>query len=313
MDSISTSTADAWKQNDESASSISQSATTLSCAGGLENVIVDVELGHQQKMPTTSSSSGCINRSEVRRSKSKVRTYLRKCKDALIGGSSTGNTSGGGSHNHHEDSSITHHEAVSQCATSTSSWYLDETDDCHTAVVIITDLDADDADDDVVDDGNHENNDRPISASGNTGHINGIDDADDDSDNVNLRINSELNRANKTVDHKEYPPTFDNNDTDIAITTAVVDSCCHNTSHEIQLEDEAAADIEEQYEKLETGSDSHDFEVSHSLSFYILLIYLTNINVYTRAGFSSVVLFSLNIYINNRRRILKLLLLLLLQ
>ena len=70
-----------------------------------------------------SSSSQLV---EVRRSKSKVRTYLKKCKDALIGGSSSSS-----SHGHADDilaCPITHHEAVSQCG-ATSSWYLDEIDD----------------------------------------------------------------------------------------------------------------------------------------------------------------------------------------
>lgn len=55
-------------------------------------------------------------RSEIRRSKSKVRSYLKKCKNAIIG-----TTSG---HADNQDP-ITHHEPISQ-QSATSSWYLDE-------------------------------------------------------------------------------------------------------------------------------------------------------------------------------------------
>lgn len=76
-------------------------------AAGLEDAIsADVELG----------SSSTIARSEIRRSKSKVRSYLKKCKNAIIG-----TTSG---HTDNQDP-ITHHEPISQ-QSATSSWYLDE-------------------------------------------------------------------------------------------------------------------------------------------------------------------------------------------
>lgn len=76
-------------------------------AAGLEDAIsVDLELG----------STTTITRSEIRRSKSKVRSYLKKCKNAIIG-----TTSG---HSDNEDP-ITHHEPISQ-QSATSSWYLDE-------------------------------------------------------------------------------------------------------------------------------------------------------------------------------------------
>lgn len=78
-------------------------------AAGLEDAItVDLELG----------SSSTIARSEIRRSKSKVRSYLKKCKNAIIGTTSTsGNTD--------NQDPITHHEPISQ-QSATSSWYLDE-------------------------------------------------------------------------------------------------------------------------------------------------------------------------------------------
>lgn len=76
-------------------------------AAGLEDAIsADLELG----------STTTITRAEIRRSKSKVRSYLKKCKNAIIG-----TTSG---HSDNQDP-ITHHEPISQQST-TSSWYLDE-------------------------------------------------------------------------------------------------------------------------------------------------------------------------------------------
>lgn len=74
-------------------------------AAGLEDAI-DLESG----------SSTTITRTEIRRSKSKVRSYLKKCKNAIIG-----TTSG---HSDNQDP-ITHHEPISQ-QSATSSWYLDE-------------------------------------------------------------------------------------------------------------------------------------------------------------------------------------------
>lgn len=76
-------------------------------SAGLEDAIsADLELG----------STTTITRAEIRRSKSKVRTYLKKCKNAIIG-----TTSG---HSDNQDP-ITHHEPISQ-QSATSSWYLDE-------------------------------------------------------------------------------------------------------------------------------------------------------------------------------------------
>ena len=58
-----------------------------------------------------------MDRCEVRKSKSKVRSYLKRCKDALYG------------HQSEETCSITVHEDIQQSSASTTSWYLTETDD----------------------------------------------------------------------------------------------------------------------------------------------------------------------------------------
>lgn len=59
-----------------------------------------------------------MDRCEVRKSKSKVRSYLKRCKDALYG------------HQNEETCSITVHEDIPQSTiASTTSWYLTETDD----------------------------------------------------------------------------------------------------------------------------------------------------------------------------------------
>lgn len=77
-------------------------------AVGLEDAIsIDLESG----------STTTITRAEIRRSKSKVRSYLKKCKNAIIGTTTSG-------HSDNQDP-ITHHEPISQ-QSATSSWYLDE-------------------------------------------------------------------------------------------------------------------------------------------------------------------------------------------
>ena len=58
-----------------------------------------------------------MDRCEVRKSKSKVRSYLKRCKDALYG------------HQSEETCSITVHEDIPQSSASTTSWYLTENDD----------------------------------------------------------------------------------------------------------------------------------------------------------------------------------------
>lgn len=60
------------------------------------------------------NSDGGFIRGEMRRSKSRVRSYLRRCKEALIGTPAA------------EDNCPTTHEAVSQ-APSTTSWYYETT------------------------------------------------------------------------------------------------------------------------------------------------------------------------------------------
>jgi hypothetical protein len=57
-----------------------------------------------------------MDRCEVRKSKSKVRSYLKRCKDALYG------------HQSEETCSITVHEDIPHSSIATTSWYLTETD-----------------------------------------------------------------------------------------------------------------------------------------------------------------------------------------
>lgn len=55
-----------------------------------------------------------MDRSEVRKSKSKVRSYLKRCKDALYG------------HQSEETCTITVHEDIQHSSASNTSWYLSE-------------------------------------------------------------------------------------------------------------------------------------------------------------------------------------------
>lgn len=57
-----------------------------------------------------------LNRADVRRSKSRVRTYLKKCKDAIIG---NGTTSDAAANDHQ-------HEQIHRRQRATSSWYVNE-------------------------------------------------------------------------------------------------------------------------------------------------------------------------------------------
>lgn len=64
-----------------------------------------------------------MDRSEVRKSKSKVRSYLKRCKDALYG------------HQTDETCSITVHEDIPHSSSSsTTSWYLTDIDSSNTTV-----------------------------------------------------------------------------------------------------------------------------------------------------------------------------------
>lgn len=62
---------------------------------------------------TTVDNESILIGAEVRRSKSRVRSYLKKCKDAIIGGASHDDTANGD-----------HREAI--CQRATSSWYVNE-------------------------------------------------------------------------------------------------------------------------------------------------------------------------------------------
>lgn len=64
---------------------------------------------------SNADTESILSRAEVRRSKSRVRSYLKRCKDAIIGAASS---------SAHDDSCSISHEPISQRAT--SSWYVNE-------------------------------------------------------------------------------------------------------------------------------------------------------------------------------------------
>lgn len=80
------------------------SSASLSDSVKLEEIVIN---------QTTSSA---MDRSEVRKSKSKVRNYLKRCKDALYG------------HPSEETCTITVHENQPCSSSSGTSWYLTEID-----------------------------------------------------------------------------------------------------------------------------------------------------------------------------------------
>ncbi|GAB0100255.1 uncharacterized protein DMENIID0001_162620 [Sergentomyia squamirostris] len=101
---------------------------TPSNSGGGQNGPRDFEVDGNKSVSTNSvatsktddvsiqvenAESGFI-RSEMRRSKSRVRSYLKRCKDAIIGSSTA------------EENCPTTHEAVSQ-APSATAWYFEST------------------------------------------------------------------------------------------------------------------------------------------------------------------------------------------
>lgn len=129
----------------------SNCTTAIDCAHPASQE-VDIESGHPCRLrfvtsssaadlstlraaKSASSSSSCSapgnesqHRIEVRRSKSKVRTYLKRCKDALTGGGGGGTQSS----NANEDNTCPttqRRRSAFVVATSSSSWYLDETED----------------------------------------------------------------------------------------------------------------------------------------------------------------------------------------
>lgn len=95
--------AESWRKSDDDSSLRKPSATSAN-AIGLDEVV---------SINSSVDTESMLSRAEVRRSKSRVRSYLKKCKDAIYGPSS------------HEDSCpISHHEPISQRAT--SSWYVND-------------------------------------------------------------------------------------------------------------------------------------------------------------------------------------------
>lgn len=102
--------------------------TSISCGGGLDDILV---IESESSDPSGSySRCGTLSRGEVRKSRSKMKSYLKRCKDALIGPSPQT-----------EDTCpITHHEAIVQhqqqdqqqaqlppaVPIPTANWYLDD-------------------------------------------------------------------------------------------------------------------------------------------------------------------------------------------
>lgn len=114
-----------WKQSDET-SIVSATSTydDISVCNSTTPSVVSSGGGPSTSIEIISSENvPSINRTEVRRSKSRVRSYLKKCKDVLIGTQQQNQQ-----HQHQQQSDDTRpitHEPVSQNP-STSSWYLDD-------------------------------------------------------------------------------------------------------------------------------------------------------------------------------------------
>ncbi|XP_055623263.1 uncharacterized protein LOC129766700 [Toxorhynchites rutilus septentrionalis] len=103
----------------------------VSCGGGLDDILVieseTEHQGHHHNLHHHSySHGGTLSRGELRKSRSKMKSYLKRCKDALIGTQPTEDTC-----------PITHHEAVVQLQSlplpqqsavqiPTANWYLDD-------------------------------------------------------------------------------------------------------------------------------------------------------------------------------------------
>ncbi|XP_055536209.1 uncharacterized protein LOC129724944 isoform X2 [Wyeomyia smithii] len=115
---------------DPSPSACTSTGNTVSCGGGLDDILV-IESESEQHSGLHSypySHCGTLSRGEVRKSRSKMKSYLKRCKDALIGSQATEDTC-----------PITHHEAVVQhqiqqpetaleqaIPVPTANWYLDD-------------------------------------------------------------------------------------------------------------------------------------------------------------------------------------------
>ncbi|XP_021699095.1 uncharacterized protein LOC5571129 isoform X1 [Aedes aegypti] len=94
----------------------------VSCGGGLDDILV-IESSESDSHSQPYSHCGTLSRGEVRKSRSKMKSYLKRCKEALIGSQTST-----------EDTCpITHHEAVVQhqqepatIQIPTANWYLDD-------------------------------------------------------------------------------------------------------------------------------------------------------------------------------------------
>ncbi|XP_062708318.1 uncharacterized protein LOC134288220 isoform X2 [Aedes albopictus] len=95
----------------------------VSCGGGLDDILV-IESGESDSHSQPYSHCGTLSRGEVRKSRSKMKSYLKRCKEALIGSQTS---------TAEDTCPITHHEAVVQhqqepasIQIPTANWYLDD-------------------------------------------------------------------------------------------------------------------------------------------------------------------------------------------
>ncbi|XP_058457064.1 uncharacterized protein LOC131434407 [Malaya genurostris] len=117
-----------YSANDSNTESCTIAGNTVSCGGGLDDILViESESDQHPDRPRHQPYSNCgtLTRGEVRKSRSKMKSYLKRCKDALIGAQPTEDTC-----------PITHHEAIVQhqqfqsvepaVQIPTANWYLDD-------------------------------------------------------------------------------------------------------------------------------------------------------------------------------------------
>ncbi|XP_058833737.1 uncharacterized protein LOC131691395 isoform X2 [Topomyia yanbarensis] len=116
-----------YSANDSNPPSCTIAGNAVSCGGGLDDILVIESESdqHPEQSHQHYSNGGTLTRGEVRKSRSKMKSYLKRCKDALIGTQTTEDTC-----------PITHHEAIVQhqqhqsvepaVPIPTANWYLDD-------------------------------------------------------------------------------------------------------------------------------------------------------------------------------------------
>uniref|UniRef100_A0A182PAZ6 Uncharacterized protein n=1 Tax=Anopheles epiroticus TaxID=199890 RepID=A0A182PAZ6_9DIPT len=119
-------------QVDYDLESLGSSREPRSRSSALDEVLVVAGSGEDS---TCDASSSTLNRGEVRKSRSKMKSYLKRCKDVLISGV-VGHAGGGGgsvatantaSSDDHQDVVVYHaQDDDTQPSSGTSCWYLDD-------------------------------------------------------------------------------------------------------------------------------------------------------------------------------------------